>query len=119
MAVDFSSLVLGPCIGTFGIPITLTPVRSNPGAAAYGGVSGVWDEAPVIIETAAGYHSTNEPKLGIRLADWDALGQPRPKQGDMIDTGDPRYGAWEIIDPIPDGQGGATLKLRGVQPTGN
>ena len=32
----------------------------------------------------------------------------------MIDTGDPRYSAWEVVDTPVDGQGGATLKLRGI-----
>ena len=114
--MDFSDLVLGPCMNTFAVPITIAPAASMPGAPIYGGVRGIWSSKPVVIETGTGYHSTNEPVLGIRLADWDAIGKAYPEQKDFLSLdGDVRAICWEVVDITPDGQGGAEMQLRIVR----
>ncbi len=103
--MDFSSLVLAPAMAVFAQPITVTPVASQPGAPAYP-ARGSWSWKPAEEELPDGtYHSTNQPALGIRLADFAVP----PKQNDTVVTA---QGAFTIIDVVPDGQGGADLKLR-------
>lgn len=116
MSIDFSDLVLVPCMDTFAVPITVAPAVSQPGAPVYSGVRGIWTSKPVIFETATGFHSTNQPTLGIRLADWDALALPYPVQRDFLSLGgDPAGICWEVMDLKPDGQGGAEVELRMVR----
>ena len=113
--MDFPDLVLGPCMDAFALAVTVAPAKSQPGAPFYSGVRGVWASKPVVIETGTGFHSTNQPTLGIRLADWDAIGQPYPAQGDFISVAnDPASISWEVMDIRPDGQGGADMELRRV-----
>ncbi len=103
--IDFSALVLGPAMAAFGQPMTVTPVVSQPGAPAYS-ARGSWSWKPVQEELPDGtYHSTNQPAIGIRLADFAVP----PKQDDTLVMA---QGAFTIIDVVPDGQGGADLKLR-------
>ena len=116
MGIDFSDLVLGPCMDTFAVPITVAPAKSMPGQPIYGGVRGIWSSKPVLIETATGYHSTNQPTLGIRLADFDAIGKSYPEKADFLSLdSDPAGVCWIVVDPKPDGQGGAELELRIVR----
>jgi hypothetical protein len=119
--MDFSGLVLGPCMNAFAVPITVAPAKSMPGAPIYGSqpgkpLRGIWSSKPVVIETSTGYHSTNQPVLGIRLADFDAIGKAYPEQGDFLSlAGDVAGICWQVVDAEPDGQGGAELKLRMVK----
>jgi hypothetical protein len=116
MAIDFSDLVLGPCMDAFAIPVTVAPAKSAPGKPFYSGVRGSWSVKPVLIETATGFHSTNQPTLGIRLADWDAVGQAYPEQRDILSLdNDPAGICWEVTDAQPDGQGGADIQVRMVR----
>jgi hypothetical protein len=121
MGMDFTDLVLGPCMNAFAVPITVAPAKSMPGQPIYGSqpgkpLRGIWSSKPVVIETSTGYHSTNQPTLGIRLADFDALGKAYPEQGDFLSLdGDAAGICWQVIDPKPDGQGGAELELRLVR----
>lgn len=121
MGMDFPDLVLGPCMNTFAVPITIAPAASMPGQPIYGSqpnkpVRGIWSSKPVVIETATGYHSTNQPVLGIRLADFDAIGKAYPEQKDFLSLdGDVRGICWEVVDITPDGQGGAEMQLRIVR----
>lgn len=115
-AIDFSALVLGPAMATFGQPITVTPTASQPGALAYStkpdGISpltGVYASKPVQIPLENGtYHSTVQPTLGIRLADFAVA----PMQDDTVVIG--ALGKFLIVDVNPDGQGGADCPLRSL-----
>jgi hypothetical protein len=116
MAIDFADLVLGPCMDAFAIPITVAPAKSQPGAPFYSGVRGSWSVKPVLIETGTGFHSTNQPTLGIRLADWDVAKKPYPEQRDFLSLdGDPAGICWEVKDIQPDGQGGADIQVAMVR----
>ncbi len=106
--MDWSSLVLSPAMLVFGQPITLAPVASQPGKPAYA-AQGVYASKAVQIPLEdGGYHSTVQPTLGIRLADYAVA----PMQGDTIAI--PALGAFEVVDIIPDGQGGADVVLRAL-----
>jgi hypothetical protein len=102
--IDFD-LVLAPAMAAFAQSITLTPTVSQPGAPAYA-ARGVFDFKAVEIPLDDGtFHSTNQPTLGIRLADYAVA----PKQGDLLSM---PQGNYQIADVVPDGQGGADLLLR-------
>lgn len=104
--MDFSSLVLNPAMLVFGQSITVTPVASQPGKPAYA-ARGVYASKAVQIPLEnGGYHSTVQPTLGIRLADFIVA----PMQDDVVTLG--ALGTLEIADVIPDGQGGADCVLR-------
>lgn len=103
--IDFSALVLGPAMAAFAQPITVTPVVSQPGAAAYQ-ARGSFNFKPVEFQLENGtFHSTNQPALGVRLCDFPVA----PKQGDTIVMA---QGAFFVADVVPDGQGGADIMLR-------
>ena len=117
--IDFSSLVLSPAMLVFGQPITITPVKSQPGAPAYGktpagaALTGVYASKKVEIQLESGlFHSTVQPTLGLRLADFVVP----PKQGDLVTIPaygmSPALGSFSFADISPDGQGGADCELR-------
>ncbi len=104
--IDFASLVLAPAMAVFGQSVTIMPVVSQPGASPYP-ARGVYASKPIQIQIeGGGYHSTVQPTLGIRLADFAVP----PMQGDTVDLG--TLGQFEIADVNPDGQGGADCPLR-------
>lgn len=109
MPVDFSALVLAPNMSTFAVPITITPVRSQPGQPAYV-AEGIWStvDMDVMLEDGSKLASTTL-QLGIRLADFAVLPQP----SDQV-----TFGANEkyLIDIVrDDGQGGGKLILKSMQ----
>ena len=98
-------LALAPAMTAFGIPISVVPTVSQPGAPTYA-ARGVWSLKAVQIPLDDGtYQSTNQPMLGIRLADFAAS----PLQGDGAIINGASY---DIIDVVLDGQGGADLWIR-------
>jgi hypothetical protein len=122
--IDFSQLVLAPCMMVFGAPITVTPTKSQPLASPYA-ASGVWHVENINIVTEDGGNFSNRTvKLGIRLADFAVC----PTQGDWITTEarnlplaywqgdvDPNSSIDFVIDDQnPDGQGGASLTLKRI-----
>ena len=113
--IDFAALVLGPAMAVFGGAITLTPVVSQPGAAAYP-ARGVFSFKPVQIALEDGtYHSTNQPALGIKLGDYAV--EPMQEDTLVIPPGAIGAGNYKIVDVVPDGQGGADLMLRTLLPS--
>ncbi len=103
--MDFANLVLGPVMAAFGRPITFTPVKSEPGVAAYP-ARGVYAVKQVTIRTEDGGGFTDQqPTLGIRLADYPVP----PMQSDSFTLNGV---AWWVWDVQPDGQGGADLVIK-------
>lgn len=103
--LDFAALVLVPAMATFAQPVTVTPIVSQPGVAAYL-ARGVYALKPVDIALeGGGLISTQQRMLGIRLADFSTP----PAQLDQIAM---PQGTFVIADIKPDGQGGADLWLR-------
>jgi hypothetical protein len=124
MSIDFSSLVLAPCMAVFGRPVLITPLRSRPTAAPYG-ARGVWSVESISIVTEDGGNlSSVKLTFGIRLADFIVA----PKQGDWITTAakhlplaywqgdiDPNANIDFTVDDLtPDGQGKAQLIVKRI-----
>jgi hypothetical protein len=103
VAIDFSTLVLGPAMAAFGEPVTYDPVEGDAFALtavvdlAHAEVS-FTDGAPV---------STVKPMLGVRLADFPA--GIAPQQDDQATV---RGTLYDVVDVEPDGQGGAMLVMQ-------
>eukprot|EP01037_Dinobryon_pediforme_P017838 gene17838-18066_t len=92
-------------MATFGQPVTVTPTKSQPGAAAYLS-RGVFDmqQQSVMLEDGSELASTKRT-LGIRLADYPVP----PRQGDFLTLGSDNY---QVDSFTADGQGGAELVLK-------
>ena len=109
MAIDFSALVLAPAMTTFAIPVTITPTVSQPLAAPYAN-RGIWSvqDVDVMLEDGS-MLSSKSYTLGISFADYVVA----PSKGDGIALNGGNY----LVDQIrPDGQGGARLILKALQP---
>jgi hypothetical protein len=106
--INFDALVLGPAMAVFGQPITVTPLASQPGVAAYPAI-GVFRAEPTSVPMDDGsIVASTIYTLGIRVSGFPI--PPRPE--DKISVGGGDY--W--IDRVhPDGQGGAILTLKKVQ----
>jgi hypothetical protein len=114
--VDFSDLVLGPCMDAFAgptdrnQPITWFPIVSIPDSGPMPGMRGIWRyvDREVALDDGS-ILTTTEITLGIRLADWPVI----PSVGDGLTAPLGTY----LIDKIkPDSQGGASLVLKAGQP---
>ncbi|CAM5771983.1 hypothetical protein LMIY3S_03691 [Labrys miyagiensis] len=103
--MDFDNLVLAPCMAAFGIPLTVTPIKSQPGQPAYA-AQGIYDrtQSTVMMEDGSELASTRVT-VGIRLSTFAVP----PRQGDQVLKDGIRY---EIDAAFPDGQGGAELVLK-------
>ncbi|GEP09814.1 head-tail joining protein [Methylobacterium gnaphalii] len=114
--IDFSALVLGPTVGAFGRPVTVTPLASQPAREPFD-ATGVWTKRAVDIALEGGESlNTSVIMFGIRLSDWKYPPEKRavlriPAAGSYPDEGS----LW--IDDIDlDGQGGAVLTLKRGKP---
>jgi hypothetical protein len=111
MAVNYSTLVKLPCQDMFSVPVTFTPVVSQPGAPAYGG-RGIFITGPVDVQMIDGsIFSDQQTILDIRAAEY---ANP-PMQGDRVtipyDCNGAPVGEFEITDTDDDG-GLITCALR-------
>ena len=112
MTVDFSHMVLVPCMTTFALPVVIDPLASQPGMPSYT-AGGIFTRRPTQVLTEAGVvFSDHETTLGIR--DEEFAGMPFvnglltfPAVG-LI----PALGMFEVADVKNDGQGGSTLVLQ-------
>jgi hypothetical protein len=110
--IDFGALVLGPAMATFARPVTVTPVRSQPGQPAYQ-ARGVWSIRNVEVQLEEGVMNTRVITLGVKLADFGPI---PPKARDLVAAPAagpyPDEGTHWIEDIDLDGQGGATMTLK-------
>lgn len=105
MSIDWNALVLGPCEDTFGVPVTITPVKSMPGAPAYA-ARGIWTSRTVEIPMDDGtVIRSNNMDVGIRISEFPAC----PIKGDGVQINGANY---TIYDVQIDGQGGAKLVVK-------
>lgn len=122
--INLDGLVLGPCMGVWAKPITVTPTVSQPLAQPYA-ARGIWEASTVKIVTEdGGQLSTRNITIGIRLSEFAYA----PMQGDWItvQASDLPLSYWQgevdptssidwIVDDVnPDGQGGSKLSLKRV-----
>jgi len=107
MAVDFDSLVLGPCMGVFGEggPVLYTP----PGGGAAVPLVAVFDDVhhQVVFDGDGAPVSANRAALGVQLSQFS------PGAGPVQDGRVTLRGQSFIVDDVePDGIGHAILRLR-------
>ena len=107
MPVDFSSLVLGPCLATFARDVTVYPVASN-GVVSYR-ARGIFSSNPVdVVMQDGAIFSDVKTTLGIKLSEFEIP----IVVGDRIEIGAVMYWTGDIDN---DGQGGASITLRSTQ----
>jgi hypothetical protein len=114
--IDFDGLVLAPAMEIFARPITVTPLKSQPGHPAFE-ARGVWASKPVDVPLEDGsILSSQDHRLGVR---WSEFLVPLA-QGDQIEVdahlSAPRLGIFLIEDGDDDGQGGTDLSLKWIAP---
>jgi len=115
MTINFSRLVLSPCMTTFARTVTIDPVSSQPGAPPYQ-ARGIFSSDPFDIQALDGnIISDQKTELGIRLAEWAGMPSPCPRDKITITT-EGKSIVWFVSDNDEDGQGGMTLSLRYVTP---
>lgn len=103
MPIDFSTLVLNPCMNTFADDITYIPAVEPQFAAR-----GVFDEAYEELVVIDGQPvTTRMPVLGIRLSEYAVA----PVQNDQLIIGVKRYIVREVRI---DSHGGAKLMLNRI-----
>jgi hypothetical protein len=110
MPIDFSNEVYLVAFNTFGRPITVMPVASQPGAASFAAV-GIFDsrETDVLTEDSSIF-SDSKTILDIRMEDFSV----EPMQGDLIGVSDmpgSRGGSFEVSDVAGKGNAGGELTL--------
>jgi hypothetical protein len=115
MAVDFSSLLYGPAVSTFGRKVVVTPIASRPGKPPYT-ARGIFETDPVDVMGQDGsIYSDQRTQLSVRDVDFAVV----PEQFDRIyipaDTsGGPDLGNWEVADVDVNGRGKSILQLRKI-----
>ena len=114
--IDFGGLVLAPAMAVFARPVTVTPLVSQPGAAAYP-ARGVWAVRAIDVPLEDGTIMNSKVlTLGIRTAEFAV----RPRKGDQIEVlahgSLPRVGICLVDDTNPDGQGGMSLIAKVIGP---
>ena len=125
MAVDFSALVYLPGYDLFSRSITITPIASNPGGAAYT-IRGIWTTRDIEITTNVGGFdgmamvSDQQTIIDVRDREFFESGYAVPMQGDLIyvpaEGAIPEEGTFEVTDTDANGGGETTLTVRKYGP---
>jgi hypothetical protein len=114
MSVNVSTMVKLPCQDMFSVPVTLTPLASQPGQPAYANRGIFITGAVDVALTDGSVFSDQQTILDIRAAEYPIA----PLQGDRVtvpvDQNGAPQGEFEITDTSDDG-GLITLTLRRVE----
>jgi hypothetical protein len=114
--VDFARLVLGPNLAVYAWPVIFSPLKSQPGEAPFTG-RGIFSSQHTEVMMADGSTlSDQNTTLAIRLSEFVVM----PEVGDTAQVLNPYTGKvvgdYWVADHHEDGQGGATLQLRFIEP---
>jgi hypothetical protein len=114
MAVNFSKLVYEPNYDMFARPITITPLASQPGGAAYSN-RGIFDTRALdVLAEDGSIFSDQQTILDILEVEFSVL----PQQRDQVDIPAvediPAEGLFEVVDASSNGGGETTLVIRKV-----
>jgi hypothetical protein len=113
MALDFSTLVYLPQQDLYSRSVTVTPIVSQPGVAAYT-ARGIFDTRDLDVMSVDGVTMISDQQtiLDIREAEYSTL----PQQGDLIqipaDLTLPALGLFVVVDTSTNGGGEMTLVLQ-------
>lgn len=110
MPVNFANLVLSPCMEVFARVLTVDPITSRPGELPYQ-ARAIFTSVDLSVPSMDGVELSDvRTWIGIRLADFTG---PPPAARDRVTLDGIRY---DIQDVMADGQGGAKLRLRKIEP---
>jgi hypothetical protein len=112
--INFSEQVYLQTQNTYGRPVTITPLASQPNGQPYV-TRGIFEmEAMDVAAMDGSIISETRVILDIREAEFTVL----PLQGDLVDvpanSGLPAEGQFEVMDADPNGGGETTLTLRHI-----
>ena len=105
-------LLQSPVFDFYAVPVTFTPLRSQPGQPAYQG-RGIFNTGPVDVPLEDGsVFSDQQTILDVRDSEFGTV----PMQGDRItiplDCNGAPLGDFEVVDADKNGGGQTTLTLR-------
>lgn len=114
MPINFSTQVYLACFDTFARVISVAPIASQAGQAAYA-ARGIFDTRDIdVVALDGSIISEQRTILDVRDVEFGVV----PIQGDQVtipaDSGLPDAGTWEVIDSARNGGGETTLTLRKV-----
>lgn len=115
MPINFSALVLAPCMSTFAPTMEVDPVSSRPGAAKYS-ARGIFTTAEYDIPTQEGIVSDRKSTIGVRIEEFTSHPTdpgPPPAARDRLVFEGRKY---MIDDTADDGQGHLKLEIRLIAP---
>ena len=111
--IDFDTLVLGPCMATFGEPIRYRTIALPEAPAITALITGVFDEPNVDQFSLEGFTPgvvvNTKPLLGVQLSQLAAFGIV-PAQDDML-TRVATGNTYQVSKVRQDSHGGASLEL--------
>jgi hypothetical protein len=117
VTIDFNLTVLQAAQDTFGRPVTIFPIRSQPGMPPYA-TRGIFKSDPLAVQMeGGGVYSDQYTTLDIR----DSELKVQPTTMDQITIGVVQeitsgLGQYEINDVLHDGQGATKLVLKRILP---
>jgi len=119
MPVNFSNLVLKPCMDVFAVPVQIDPVSSRPGEPPYAARLIYTTRSFPVQSIDGAVLSDQQTTLGFRFDDFDG---PAPEPRDILIFEDSQVaahgvsGRYVIDDRTIDGQGGGVLSFHQVAP---
>lgn len=116
MAVNLDVLLQIPIFDFWAVPVTFTPVASQPGAAAYEG-RGILNRYLTDVAAEDGsFYADQRDILDIRESEFSVM----PVQFDRVfipkDCNGVPKGTWEITKATSNGGGETTLEIRKLMP---
>jgi len=115
VTIDFNLTVLQAAQDTFGRPVSIFPIRSQPGTPPYT-ARGIFASDPITVPTeAGGAYSDQHTTLDVRDSEFTIL----PTTFDQIMIGPVEaiisgLGTYEVNDVNSDGQGATQLVLKRI-----
>jgi|SRR5579885_1778812 len=118
MSLDFDKVVLSPLMDAFSIPITIRPLKSQPGADPYP-ARGIWEAQPyTMMQEGQAPLSTTIYRIGLRISEFAVP----PAKGDHVliaNKSNPNITDEFALDASElDGQGGIKWILKAMAPVG-
>ena len=112
MAVNLDVLLQGPIFDFWAVPVTFTPLASQPTAGAYQG-RGILNTYSVDVPGIDGsIYSEQRTILDIRESEFGVLPQQNDHVTIPLDSNNVPKGEYQIIDAVSNGGGQTMLTIR-------